>query len=117
MVRQAGGRAYRKRDQGVCNVSAVEIISLIAMLLVSGGLASYLVQWIKRASWGSRPKWMLSIAVSALFGLATSWLAGDVLGLVAAWGSLTAADVFAFMTGVYVTATGFYELYVKPRAG
>ena len=96
-------------------MSTVEIISLVAMLLVTGGIASYIVQWIKRASWSSRVKWLLSVAISALFGLATSWLAGDVLGLVASWGELTAADVFAFMAAVYASATGFYELYAKDK--
>jgi len=96
-------------------MSSIEIVSLIAMLLVSGGLATYLIQWVKRATWSSRPKWLVSIAVSAAFGVASSWLAGDVLGLVSAWGQLTAADVFAFITAVYATSTGFYELYVKPK--
>ena len=95
-------------------MSAIEIVSLIAMLLVSGGLATYLVEWIKRASWGSRPKWLTSIAVSVIFGVACAWLAGDVLGLVSAWGELTAADVFAFMASTYAVSTGFYELWVKP---
>lgn len=97
-------------------MSTVEIISLIAMLLVTGGVAAYVVQWVKRASWGSRPKWAVSVVVSAVFGLATSWLAGDVLGLVDAWGDLTAAEVFAFITAVYASSTGFYELYVKPKS-
>lgn len=96
-------------------MSAIEIVSLIAMLLVSGGVATYFVQWVKRASWSSRPKWLVSIAVSAAFGLASSWLAGDVLGLVSAWGELTGADVFAFMTAVWITSNGFYELWVKPK--
>ena len=96
-------------------MSTVEIISLVAMLLVTGGVASYVVQFIKRASWSGRVKWILSVVVSALFGLATRWLAGDVLGLVASWGELTAADVFAFMAAVYVSATGFYALYIKPK--
>ena len=96
-------------------MSAVEIISLVAMLLVTGGVAAYVVQWVKRASWGSRPKWAVSVAVSAVFGLASSWLAGDVLGLIDAWGDLTAVDVFAYLTATYATATGFYELWVKPR--
>lgn len=97
-------------------MSVIEIVSLIAMLLVSGGVATYLVQWIKRASWDSRPKWLVSIAISAAFGLATAWLAGDVLGLVSAWGDLTAAQLFAFIGTVYATSTGFYETVVKPRA-
>ena len=97
-------------------MSTVEIISLVAMLLVTGGVASYVVQFIKRASWPSRAKWVLSVVISALFGLATSWLAGDVFGLVQSWGELSAGEVFAFMAAVYASATGFYELYVKPKA-
>lgn len=97
-------------------MSLIEIISLIAMLLASGGGATYLIQLVKRSGWSSRPKYATSIVVCAAFGLATSWLAGDVLGLVAAWGELTAAEVFAFAGAVYVSATGFYELYVKPHA-
>jgi hypothetical protein len=97
-------------------VSPIEIISLIAMLLVAGGVSSRLVELIKGATWSGRAKWLLSVALSAAVGLATAWLAGDVLGLVAAWGSLTAADVFAFMAAVYATANGFYALWFKPRA-
>lgn len=97
-------------------MSTTEVISLLAMLLVTGGGAAYLIQWIKRASWGSRPKWLLSISISAVFGLASSWLAGDVLGLIEGWGSLTAVDVFAYLSATYATAIAFYELWVKPRA-
>ena len=39
-----------------------------------------------------------------------------MLGLVSAWGSLTAAQVFAFIGAVYATANGFYVLWFKPRA-
>jgi len=101
-------------------MSTTEIVSLVAMLLVSGGVASLLVQAIKRAGWGSRAKFVLSIALSAAVGLATVWLAGDVAGLIGAWGELTAADVFAVMGATYAAATGFYELWFKgaiKRAG
>lgn len=94
-------------------MNTTEIVSLVAMLLVSGGIASVLVEWIKRASWGSRPKYIVAVILSGAVGLATSWLAGDILGLVATWGELTAAQVFAFMGAVYATATGFYELWFK----
>lgn len=97
-------------------MSAIEVLSLIAMLLVSGGLASYLVQLLKRASWNGRAKWFASVAISAGFGLASAWLAGDVLGLVSSWGHITAVEAFAFIGAVYATSTGFYELYIKPRA-
>jgi len=95
-------------------VSTIEIVSLIAMLLVAGGISSRLVELIKRASWSSRAKWALSVGLSAAVGLATAWIAGDVLGLVADWGALTAVDVFAFMAAVYAVGNGFYELWFKP---
>lgn len=96
-------------------MSLLEIITLVAMLLVSGGVASYLVQKIKRASWSSRTKYALALALSAAVGLATAWLAGDVLSLWTQWGSLTAAQVLAVLGAVYATATGFYELWFKGR--
>ena len=97
-------------------MSNTELISLIAMLLCAGGVSSYLVQVIKREAWGPRVRWILSLVLSGAVGLATSWLAGDVLGLVASWGSLTAADVFAFMAATYASAAGFYALWLGPRS-
>jgi len=97
-------------------MSALEVVSLVAMILVAGGVSSRLAMYIARATWGATAKWLLSGALSLAFGLATAWLAGDVLGLVAAWGALTAADVFAFMGTVWATSSGFYVLYFKPRA-
>lgn len=66
--------------------------------------------------WSTRAKWLLAVVLSAAVGLATAWLASDVLGLLSAWGSLTAAQVFAFIGAVYATANGFYVLWFKPRA-
>jgi len=97
-------------------VSITEAISLVAMILLAGGVASRLVEFIKGAGWSARAKWALSVALSAAVGLATAWLAGDVLGLASSWGSLTAAQVFAFIGAVYATANGFYVLWFKPRA-
>lgn len=97
-------------------MSATEILTLAAMLLLSGGLASWLVQRLKRAHWSARRKYLLALALSAAVGLATAWLAGDVLGLVGSWGELTAAQVLAFLGGVYAAAGGFYALWFKPRA-
>jgi len=39
-----------------------------------------------------------------------------VLGLVSAWGELSAAQVFAFLGGVWAAASGFHALWFKPRA-
>ncbi len=62
-------------------MSITEAISLVAMILLAGGVASRLVELIKGARWSARAKWLLSVALSAAVGLATAWLAGDVLGL------------------------------------
>ena len=97
-------------------MSLIEAITLVAMIFVAGGVSSRLVEWVKGAHWSARAKWLLAVALSAAVGLATAWLAGDVLGLVSAWGSLTAAQVFAFVGAVYATANGFYVLWFKPRA-
>ena len=97
-------------------MSLIEFITLIAMVLVAGGVSSRLVEFIKNVRWSSRAKWLLSVALSAAVGLATAWLVGDVLGLIAAWGSLTATQALAFIGAVYATANGFYILWFKPRA-
>lgn len=100
-------------------MSVSEIVSLIALLLTSGGVASFLVQKVKRASWSSRAKYVVAVAFSAAVGLATAWLGGDIAGLWADWGELQATEVFAFLGAVYATATGWYELVwkgnVQPR--
>lgn len=97
-------------------MSAGETVTLIATLLVSGGLASWLVERVKRVRWSPRTKYLLALGLSAAVGLAGAWLAGDMLGLVASWGHLTASQVLAFLGGVYATASGFYALWFKPRA-
>ncbi len=94
-------------------MSTTEIVTLIAMLLVSGGVASFLVQKVKKASWSSRVKYAVAVAFSVAVGLATAWLGGDVLGIISSWGELTAADVFAFLGAVYASSTGFYEVWFK----
>ena len=98
-------------------MSTTEIVTLAAMLLLSGGLCQ-----LARASGSSAPTGARGAStcsrsrLSAAVGLATAWLAGDVLGLVGSWGELTAAQVLAFLGGVYAAASGFYALWFKPRA-
>jgi hypothetical protein len=52
--------------------------------LLAGGVAGRVVELIKGAHWSARAKWVLSVALSMAGGLATAWLAGDVLGFVVA---------------------------------
>jgi hypothetical protein len=85
------------------------------MLLVGGPLASWLIQWLKRAGWPDGRKALFAWAVSFVVGLAGAWLAGDILGLVSQWGELTAVDVIAAGTVVWTGATGFFYLYWQPK--
>lgn len=97
-------------------MSTIELISLIAMLVVAGGISSKLVQLIKRSTWDKRVTWALSITLSGAVGLATAWLGGDVLGLIDSWGSLTATQAVGFMAAVYATAEAFYALHFRGAA-
>lgn len=92
-----------------------EIVTLVALLLVGGPLASWLIQWAKKSKWPDWFKAGLAYVVSFAVGLAGAWLAGDILGLVAKWGELTAVDLIAAGTVVWTGATGFFYLYWQPR--
>jgi hypothetical protein len=93
-----------------------EVVNLVAALLLSGWVASFIVQLIKRATWRSWVKLALAIVVSALVGLATAWVSGDLIGITAEWGSLTAADVLAFGGLVFASASTWYQFYFKGEA-
>lgn len=88
-----------------------EIISLVALVLTAGWFGAFIAQAIKRPAWPSSVKLILSLVVSAAVGLATAWVAGDVLNLIAGWGSLTAGDVLAFAAIVYTAAATWYRFY------
>ena len=90
-----------------------EIISLVALLLTAGWCGSFITQAIKRPKWPSSVKLILALVVSALVGLATAYLSGDVFGLTAQWGQLTAADVLAFGAVVYTAAATWYRFYFR----
>ena len=92
-----------------------EIVTLVALLLVGGPLASWLIQLLKRAGWPDGIKALLAYGVSFAVGLAGAWLAGDILGLVSSWGQLTAVDVIAAGTVVWTGATAFFYAVWQPR--
>jgi hypothetical protein len=92
-----------------------EIVTLVALLLVGGPLASWLIQLLKRAGWPDGIKALLAYAVSFAVGLAGAWLAGDILGLVSSWGQLTAVEVIAAGTVVWTGATAFFYAVWQPR--
>ena len=90
-----------------------EIITLIATLLTAGWASMYLTQLIKQASWPSGVKLILAVVIAGLVGIATAWLSGDVLGITAKWGHLTAADVLAFGGIVYASAATWFKVYYQ----
>lgn len=100
-------------------MSAVEIVTLIAMILVSGGVTSGLFQLVKDKipeSNGLRRicAWLVALVIA----LATSYLAGDVWGVIGSWGdgTLTAAAVFAYATAIWGAAEALYNLWYKTPA-
>lgn len=97
-------------------MSALEVVSLIAMVIVTAGGAVYAVQWVKSSGWSDRLKWWVSLVICGVFGLASSWLAGDVMALWSNFGGWTSAEVYTYAAAVIVVAKGFYHTVVKPRA-
>ena len=91
----------------------MEAITLVATLVTAGWASAYIAQAIKRPAWPSWVKLVLAMVVAALIGLATAWLSGDVLGITAKWGSLTAADVLAFAAVVFTAASIWYKATFK----
>lgn len=97
-------------------MTARSIVELIAMILVSGGVTAALFQALKTYLPESNTlrrvlAWVLSIVIA----LATSYLAGDVWGVIGAWqdGSLTAAAVFAYGTAIWSASEALYRLWYK----
>lgn len=97
-------------------MSTTEIVTLVAMILVTGGLASVVFQALKK--WlpeNNAARSILCWAFCVVVALAESWLAGDVLGLIGSWkeGTITAAQLFAYGSGVFAAATAVYNAYYK----
>lgn len=97
-------------------MTARTIVELIAMVLVTGGVTAGLFQAIKtyipdKNNLRRLCAWVLAIVIA----LATSYLAGDVWGIIGAWGdgSLTAAALFAYGTGIWGVAEGLYRLWYR----
>lgn len=97
-------------------MSAVEIITLVALILTTGGLVSVVFQALKK--WlpdNNAARASLCWVFSVVVALAESWLAGDVLGLIGSWtdGTITAGQIFAYGSGLFAAATAMYNAYYK----
>ena len=90
-----------------------QLVTLAATVLGFGGVSAFIVQLIKRESWPSSAKLILSMVVAALVGLAAAWLTGDVTRFVRLWqaGGVTADQVIAFATLIYASANTWYRFY------
>lgn len=89
-----------------------EIVNLIAAVLISGPLAVIIVQVLKREFWPSWARAVLGLVVALLVGVAQTWVSGDLLGLIHAWGSLTSAQVIAWAAAVYAASQVWYHTYL-----
>lgn len=97
-------------------MKATEVITLVALILTTGGLVSVVFQALKKyAPDNNAARCVLAWVFSVLVALAESWLAGDVLGLIGSWtdGSLTAQQLFAYGTGIFAASQVVYNGYYK----
>ena len=95
---------------------ATEVVTLIAMVLVSGGVTSGIFQALKKyLPEQNNLRRILAWVAAFVIALAGSYLAGDVWGVIGAWGdgSLTAAVLFTYATAIWGAAEAIYRLWYK----
>lgn len=97
-------------------MNLVEVLNLVAAVLVGGFLTFLATLLIKRVSWPSWTKLILSMIMAAVFALAMAWVNGDVWSIIHAWGSLTAQEVMVFGTLIWTTASIWYKVVFKDAA-
>ena len=91
----------------------LQIVTLLATLITAGWFAAFVVQLLKREKWPSWVKLVLALVVSALVGLATAWLSGDVTRFVTLYkaGTLTSNEVITFAVLVFTAAQIWYHKF------
>jgi len=95
---------------------ASEVVALIAMILLSGSVTSGLFQLLKRyVPESNNLRRIAAYLVAAVVAFAGSYLAGDVWGLIGSWGAgtMTAATMMAYITGIWGSAEDIYRLWYK----
>jgi hypothetical protein len=86
-----------------------EWVNLLVALFGSGFFAAFVTQFLKNCRWGNLPKVALGVGVSVLVTLAHAWVAGSVLGLIGAWGTLTAQDLIALLAPVFIGSVAYFK--------
>ena len=102
--------------RGGIALRASEVVTLIAMIVVSGGVTSGLFQLIKKYLPDSNGlRRVVAYVTATIIALAGSYLAGDVWGVIGAWGdgTLTADVVFAYATAIWGSAEAVYRLWYR----
>jgi hypothetical protein len=97
-------------------MTASQVITLIALILVSGGVTTFLFEKLK--AWfptNDALRSALAYILAAVVALAGSWVAGDVLGVIGSWraGTLDAWQLFAYINGIAAASTALYNAYYK----
>ena len=92
-------------------MSSFEWINLACAIIISAPLAMVIAQALKRASWPGGVKAALAGAVCLAVGVAQTWIAGDLLGLITSWGSLTAAELMIWAGAVWAAAQLEYHAF------
>jgi hypothetical protein len=92
-------------------MSPLEILNLIAAIVVAAPLSIFIAQLLKRPKWHTGVKALLAFCVCIAVGVAQTWIAGTLLGLIGSWGELTSAQVIVWAGAVYVAATIEYHAY------
>ena len=94
-------------------MNLVQIVTLLATVVTAGWFAAFLVQLLKREAWPSWLKLVLALVVSALVGLATAWLSGDVTKFITVFknGTLTSDQVISFAVLVFTSAQIWYHKF------
>ncbi len=93
-----------------------QIITLIALILVSGGLTTFIFERLKKwAPLNDGLRSILAYILSAAVALAGSWVAGDALHVIGSWraGTLDAWQLFAYINGIAAASTALYNAWYK----
>lgn len=90
-----------------------EWINLIVAIVVAAPVSILIAQVLKKAAWADGAKAVLATIVCVGVGVAQTWIAGDLLGLIGRWGTLTATDVLAWAGAVFAAAQIEYQAYFK----
>jgi hypothetical protein len=91
----------------------IELINFVAAILLAGLLSFLATLLVKQTGWPSWLSLALSFALAFLFALATAWVNGNVMTIVAHWGDITGEELFSFTAFIWTTATGWYWLVFR----